>query len=92
MGRSFKLQNRSQKKKVVKEPVVEQRTYDHRHVIKTNDILIYGFKKNMTIPSKLWDSNENMTNYNTVKHDPSVFPDRGSCCVTFNKCICYDCS
>ena len=54
MGRSFKLQN--QTKKVVKEKVEEKKiVYDHRPQIKTDPKLIEEFKKNMSIPSELWE-------------------------------------
>ena len=56
MGRSFKLQN--QTKKIIKEKKEEEEikvVYDHRPQIKTNPKLIEEFKKNMSIPSELWD-------------------------------------
>ena len=56
MGRSFKLQN--QTKKIIKEKKEDEEikvVYDHRPQIKTNPKLIEEFKKNMSIPSELWD-------------------------------------
>jgi hypothetical protein len=54
MGKSFKLQNQS--KKIVKEKIEEKKVvYDHRPQVKTNPKIIEEFKKNMSIPSKLWD-------------------------------------
>ena len=54
MGRSFKLQNQS--KKVVKEKVEEKKiVYDHRPQVKTNPKILEEFKKNMSVPSELWD-------------------------------------
>ena len=90
MGRSFKLTKRTQKKKQYKEEKEEVKVvYDHRQKIKTNQRFIDEFKKNMDTPSSLWDGEESMINYNE-EYDPSVFIDRGSCCVTFNKCICIE--
>ena len=54
MGRSFKLQNQS--KKIVKEKIEEKKVvYDHRPQIKTNPKILEEFKKNMSVPSELWD-------------------------------------
>ena len=56
MGRSFKLQ--SQTKKIIKVKEEEEEikiVYDHRPQIKTNPKLIEEFKKNMSIPSELWE-------------------------------------
>ena len=54
MGKSFKLQNQS--KKIVKEKIEEKKVvYDHRPQVKTNPKIIEEFKKNMSVPSKLWD-------------------------------------
>ena len=54
MGKSFKLQNQS--KKIVKEKIEEKKVvYDHRPQIKTNPKILEEFKKNMSVPSKLWD-------------------------------------
>ena len=86
MGRSFKLTNKSKHKKQVKVKEEVKIVYDHRQKIKINPKFIAEFKKNMDIPSPLWDGEESMMNYyveNRLK-----FPDRGLCCVPFNKCIC----
>ena len=56
MGRSFKLQ--SQTKKIIKVKEEEEEikiVYDHRPQIKTNPKLIEEFKKNMSVPSELWE-------------------------------------
>ena len=54
MGKSFKLQNQS--KKIVKEKVEEIKiVYDHRPQVKTNPKILEEFKKNMSVPSELWD-------------------------------------
>ena len=54
MGKSFKLQNQS--KKIVKEKIEEKKVvYDHRPQVKTNPKIIEEFKKNMSVPSELWD-------------------------------------
>lgn len=54
MGKSFKLQNQS--KKIVKEKVEEKKVvYDHRPQVKTNPKILEEFKKNMSVPSELWD-------------------------------------
>jgi len=56
MGRSFKLQ--SQTKKIIKVKEEEEEikiVYDHRLQIKTNPKLIEEFKKNMSVPSELWE-------------------------------------
>ena len=54
MGRSFKLQ--TQTKKIIKKEEEEIKiVYDHRPQIKTNPKLIEEFKKNMSIPSELWE-------------------------------------
>ena len=56
MGRSFKLTKRTQKKKQYKEEKEEVKVvYDHRPRIKTNQKVLEEFKKNMQIPSPLWD-------------------------------------
>ena len=61
MKKSFKPYN--QTKKIVKEKEEEKKiVYDHRPKIKTNPKLIEEFKKNMSIPSELWDG-------------PTVLPD-----------------
>ena len=87
MGRSFKLTKRTQKKKQYKEEKEEVKiVYDHRQKIKTNQRFIDEFKKNMDTPSSLWDGEESMINYYTENR--LQFPDRGQCCVPFNKCIC----
>ena len=87
MGRSFKLTKRTQKKKQYKEEKEEVKVvYDHRQKIKTNQRFIDEFKKNMDTPSSLWDGEESMINYYTENR--LQFPDRGLCCVPFNKCIC----
>ena len=54
MGRSFKLQTQTKKIIKVKEEDIKI-VYDHRPQIKTNPKLIEEFKKNMSIPSELWD-------------------------------------
>jgi len=57
MGKSFKLQNQS--KKIVKEKIEEKKVvYDHRPQVKTNPKIIEEFKKNMSVPSELWDGPE----------------------------------
>ena len=54
MGKSFKLQNQS--KKIVKEKIEEKKVvYDHRPQVKTNPKILEEFKKNMSVPSELWD-------------------------------------
>ena len=55
MGKHFKLTQNS--KKIIKkdEDKIVKIVYDHRPVIKTNPKLIEEFKKNMEIPSLLWD-------------------------------------
>ena len=55
MGKHFKLTQNS--KKIVKknEDDIVKIVYDHRPIIKTNPKLIEEFKKNMKIPSLLWD-------------------------------------
>ena len=53
MGKSFKLQNQS--KKIVKKIEEKKVVYDHRPQVKTNPKILEEFKKNMSVPSKLWD-------------------------------------
>lgn len=54
MGKSFKLQNQS--KKIIKEKIEEKKVvYDHRPQVKTNPKILEEFKKNMSVPSELWD-------------------------------------
>ena len=58
MGRSFKLQPRSQPKKKnfkSKEEKEVKVVYDHRPQVKTNPKIIAEFMKNSLVPSKLWD-------------------------------------
>tara|TARA_B100001094_G_C17456034_1_gene450559 strand:+ start:204 stop:389 length:186 start_codon:yes stop_codon:yes gene_type:complete len=55
MGRSFKLQSQTKKIIKVKEEEEIKIVYDHRPQIKTNPKLIEEFKKNMSIPSELWE-------------------------------------
>lgn len=57
MGRSFKLQPRSQpKKKNIESKEEEVKVvYDHRPQVKTNPKIIAEFMKNSLIPSELWD-------------------------------------
>ena len=86
MGRSFKLTQRTQYKKPVKVKEEVKIVYDHRQKIKINPKFIAEFKKNMDTPSSLWDGEESMINYYTENR--LQFPDRGLCCVPFNKCIC----
>ena len=89
MGRSFKLTKRTQKKKQYKEVKEGVKVvYDHRQKIKTNQRFIDEFKKNMDTPSSLWDGEESMVNHYTENR--LKFPDRGQCCVPFNKCICVE--
>jgi len=79
MGRSFKLQNRSQPKKKYFKPNEEKEVkvvYDHRPQVKTNPKIIAEFMKNSLIPSELWDGpteheklygiNINNTSVNTI--------------------------
>ena len=56
MGKSFKLKPQGSKP-VKKEEKVEEKkvVYDHRPRIKTNQKVLEEFKKNMQIPSPLWD-------------------------------------
>ena len=58
MGRSFKLKPQSNNKNNNKTQVKEEKQvkYDHRPVIKTNLKILEEFKKNMSVPSELWDS------------------------------------
>lgn len=56
MGRSFKLQNRSQPKKNIESKEEEVKVvYDHRPQVKTNPKIIAEFMKNSLVPSELWD-------------------------------------
>ena len=55
MGRSFKLQSQTKKIIKVKEEEEIKIVYDHRLQIKTNPKLIEEFKKNMSVPSELWE-------------------------------------
>ena len=56
MGRSFKLQNRSQpKKKNIESKEEVKVVYDHRPQVKTNPKIIAEFMKNSLVPSELWD-------------------------------------
>ena len=55
MGRSFKLQSQTKKIIKVKEEEEIKIVYDHRPQIKTNPKLIEEFKKNMSVPSELWE-------------------------------------
>ena len=58
MGRSFKLQPRSQPKKKYFKPKEDKEVnvvYDHRPQVKTNPKIIEEFLKNSLIPSELWN-------------------------------------
>ena len=58
MGRSFKLQPRSQPKKKYFKPKEDKEikvVYDHRPQVKTNPKIIEEFMKNGLIPSELWN-------------------------------------
>ena len=79
MGRSFKLQPRSQPKKKYSKSKEEKEVkviYDHRPQVKTNPKIIEEFMKNGLIPSELWNGpteheklygiNINDTSINTV--------------------------
>ena len=86
MGRSFKLKpqsNNNKKKVLVKEE--KQVKYDHRPVIKTNPKILEEFKKNMSVPSELWD-----TPYeNQFRSNNRMYRFRPGCCVgKTSKCIC----
>ena len=62
MGRSFKLQSQTKKIIKVKEEEEIKIVYDHRPQIKTNPKLIEEFKKNMSIPSELWEGPDAFNN------------------------------
>lgn len=88
MGRSFKLKTQSNNNKNIKKPIKEEKQikYDHRPVIKTNTKILEEFKKNMSIPSELWD-----TPYeNPFRNDNyRMYRFRPGCCVgKTSKCIC----
>jgi hypothetical protein len=88
MGRSFKLKPKSNIKNNNKNPVKEEKVvkYDHRPVIKTNPKILEEFKKNMSVPSELWD-----TPYeNPFKNEYyKMYNFRPGCCVgKTSKCIC----
>ena len=54
MGRSLKIKYTSSKP--VKKEVKEQKViYDHIYKVKSNPKIINEFKKNMEIPSELWN-------------------------------------
>ena len=76
MGRSFKLQNRSQPKKKYNKSKEENEVkvvYDHRPQVKTNPKIIAEFMKNGLIPSELWDGpTEHEKLYGTIVNDVSV--------------------
>jgi len=76
MGKSFKLQNRSQPKKnnfKSKEEKEVKVVYDHRPQVKTNPKIIAEFMKNSLIPSELWDGpSEYEKLYGTTVNDVSV--------------------
>ena len=76
MGRSFKLQPRSQPKKKnfkSKEEKEVKVVYDHRPQVKTNPKIIAEFMKNSLIPSELWDGpTEHEKLYGTIVNDVSV--------------------
>ena len=86
MGRSFKLKpqsNNNKKKVLVKEE--KQVKYDHRPVIKTNPKILEEFKKNMSVPSELWD----IPYENQFRNNNRMYRFRPGCCVgKTSKCIC----
>ena len=88
MGRSFKLKphsnTKNNKTQVKEEKVVVK--YDHRPVIKTNQKILEEFKKNMSVPSELWDTPyENPFRNNNNR----MYRFRPGCCVgKTSKCIC----
>jgi len=55
MGRSFKLKYNSSQKSVKTEVKEQKVIYDHIYKVKSNPKIINEFKKNMDIPSDLWD-------------------------------------
>ena len=72
MGRSFKLNYKSQVKPVkqVKEPKI---IYNHIYKVKSNPLIIKEFKKNMDKPSKLWGENVDII----YKYNQDIFKDKG---------------
>ena len=75
MGKSFKLQNRSQpKKKNIESKKEEVKVvYDHRPQVKTNPKIIAEFMKNSLIPSELWDGpTEHEKLYGKIVNDSIV--------------------
>ena len=75
MGRSFKLQPRSQPKKKYAKPKEEEVkvVYDHRPQVKANPKIIAEFMKNSLIPSELWDGpTEHEKLYGKIVNDSIV--------------------
>ena len=90
MGRSFKLKFQSNNNKYKKK---EEKflKYNHIYKLQSNPLLIQEFKKNMDIPSYLWDRDEESFYKCSEKYDPEIFKDKGSCCQgEDNTCICCE--
>ena len=90
MGRNFKIKykNNNNKKNKKKEEKIPEVKYNHIYVVKNNPKIISEFKKNMGIPSYLWDRDEESFYKCTEKYDPEIFKDKGYCCQAQDNCVC----
>ena len=78
MGRAFKLKYKSNnnKKNTDKEDKIPEVKYNHIYVVKTSPMIISEFKKNMGIPSYLWDDEESFYKCTEKYDDLDIFKDQ----------------